>query len=220
MKKILPLALFLAALIPAPAWPVNLSVTGAHFVEWDFEAPCVGYNLYWSTSNPPVWDKSRSVNVPQPAGDPPPASVDYDLLRSLSVPSTYWLAATCYDLTQESGMSNVVPFCLDHSSLADTDSFTGFAGTCPCLTFIAAPIGGNTDKIGSAGGPMMARVLNGPSCIWTATALNPWITIDPGFLTGVGDGWTKYIVQANTTGAQRKGIISVNGKYLVITQSK
>jgi hypothetical protein len=117
-------------------------------------------------------------------------------------------------------MSNVVPFCLDHSSSADLDVFSGYAGACPCLIFIAAPIGGNLDKIDAAGGTKMARVLNGPGCKWTGSSLSSWITIDPAFSTGVGNGWIQYIVQPNTTGAARKGIVSANGKYLVITQAK
>jgi hypothetical protein len=227
VKKITAFILGFLLLISIPAWAIELTLVGAHTATWDYEAVCASYNLYWSSDvsvlreNQPAPNKT-SASIPQPSAGTagPPASVDYHLVQSLSISGTYFIAVTCVNANGESVLSNVVPFCLDHSTSADRDVFSGYAGTCPCLAFIAAPIGGNTDKIDAAGGLKMARVLNGPGCKWTAGSLSPWITIDADFLAGVGDGWIRYIVQPNTTGLVRKGIVSASGKYLVITQSK
>ncbi len=49
-----------------------------------------------------------------------------------------------------------------------------------------------------------------PSCAWRATPDSPWLTVTAGD-TNTGPGTVTYAVQANTTGAQRTGLINITG---------
>jgi len=52
---------------------------------------------------------------------------------------------------------------------------------------------------------------------WTAEAQVNWITVTSG--VGVGDGEVSYVVDANTTGRPRQGMLAIAGRQLTITQA-
>jgi hypothetical protein len=72
----------------------------------------------------------------------------------------------------------------------------------------AFPLGGGTGII---------NVSSEPRCGWQAVSSVNWITITSGRM-GVGDGAVNYSVAANTTGRNRKGIITIGGKVYTVKQ--
>ncbi|MEF3168409.1 MAG: DUF4214 domain-containing protein [Deltaproteobacteria bacterium] len=57
-----------------------------------------------------------------------------------------------------------------------------------------------------------------PTCTWTATSNNSWLSITSGS-SGTGDGIVEYSVAANTGSISRTGTLTIAGKTLSVSQS-
>jgi hypothetical protein len=69
----------------------------------------------------------------------------------------------------------------------------------------------------SSGGAWTISVTAGPRCAWQASVNVNWITITSG-ASGFGNGVINYSVTPNTTGARRKGKITIAGLTFNIKQ--
>ncbi len=87
------------------------------------------------------------------------------------------------------------------------------AAAAPCECSISPASG----SIPAAGGSGSFNVTTGPTCNWTATASQPWISVNsPG--SGTGSGTVGFTVQQNTLAATRTGTIQVQGLTYTVTQ--
>jgi len=82
----------------------------------------------------------------------------------------------------------------------------------PCT----ASINPTTQTFAPGGGSGSVGVTIGPTCAWTATTNDAWITINSG-ASGTGNGTVNYAVAANM-GPPRTGALNVAGQTLTITQ--
>lgn len=89
------------------------------------------------------------------------------------------------------------------------------AGVAPasCNNLIA-PAGGVFE---SPGGSASVSVTTGPECVWTATTKTDWITITSSAM-GIGNGSVNYTVAQNSTGAARKGTLTLAGRTFNVKQ--
>ena len=85
-------------------------------------------------------------------------------------------------------------------------------GSCDNLI---APIG---SVMSSNGGFGAVTISAGSECIWTAVSNASWITITSS-ASGIGNGSVNYSVANNSTGAARKGAITVAGRTFNIKQT-
>jgi hypothetical protein len=67
------------------------------------------------------------------------------------------------------------------------------------------------------GGSGVINVTTESRCAWQAVSSDSWLTVNPGSL-GIGDGTVNYSVSANTTGAARKGKITIGGQVFTVKQ--
>jgi hypothetical protein len=67
------------------------------------------------------------------------------------------------------------------------------------------------------GGDGTVKVITGSTCPWSATANDAWVRITEN-ATGTGTRDVKYKVEANQTGSQRIGTITVAGQTHWIVQ--
>jgi alpha-L-arabinofuranosidase len=77
----------------------------------------------------------------------------------------------------------------------------------------------DSKKFKSAGGSGDVSVSCDAGCAWQAASNADWITITSG-ASGTGNGTVSYRVAPNTTGAQRKGRITIAGQAFKVTQKK
>ncbi|HEX5734135.1 MAG TPA: PQQ-dependent sugar dehydrogenase [Blastocatellia bacterium] len=83
-------------------------------------------------------------------------------------------------------------------------------------TFVISP----TQRSHSAGGGSgNITVTTDVRCAWEAVASDSWITITSG-QTGSGNGTVSYTVAPNTTGAMRKGTITIGGRVFSVKQKR
>jgi hypothetical protein len=71
----------------------------------------------------------------------------------------------------------------------------------------------------AAGGSGNITVTTDVRCAWEAVASDSWITITSG-CCGSGNGNVSYTVAPNTTGALRKGTITIAGKVFNVKQKR
>ena len=69
----------------------------------------------------------------------------------------------------------------------------------------------------AAGGPAFVDVTTASGCAWVASASEPWITITPPS-SGTGSGRVTFTVAANTSGAARRGSLTVAGQQVTVSQ--
>ena len=66
------------------------------------------------------------------------------------------------------------------------------------------------------GGSGTIQITAAPSCAWTASTGNPWISVSPA--SGSGNGIVNFSVDTNTTPRQRTGAITVQRQSVAVTQ--
>jgi glucose/arabinose dehydrogenase len=71
----------------------------------------------------------------------------------------------------------------------------------------------------AGGGSGSITVMTDVRCAWQATASDNWITITSG-CCGSGNGTVSYTVASNTTGAGRKGTITISGRTFTVKQKR
>jgi len=84
----------------------------------------------------------------------------------------------------------------------------------PC-TFSIAPNGQRFPETGGSGS--VAVTASAPSCAWTATASDPWLTIVSG-ASGTGNGTVGFTVAATSGGSGRTGSITIAGQTFAVVQ--
>lgn len=82
-------------------------------------------------------------------------------------------------------------------------------------TFAIAP---SSQDIGKAGGSGTVAVTTNAGCTWTASSNAPWITVTAG-ASGSGPGSVQFGAAANTTGAARRGTITIAGQVFTVNQA-
>ena len=90
-----------------------------------------------------------------------------------------------------------------------------FAPPPPPCTYTISP---KTVTVSSKEESGSLAVTAGPTCAWTATPNDSWITITAG-ASGTGNGTVQYAVSANDNKKQRSGTMSIAGLTFTITQS-
>jgi hypothetical protein len=73
--------------------------------------------------------------------------------------------------------------------------------------------------IDKAGGAGTVSVNTQSGCAWTAVSNASWITITSGAV-GIDDGTVKYTADANTTGVNRTGTLTIAGQTFTLTEKK
>ena len=66
-------------------------------------------------------------------------------------------------------------------------------------------------------GPVSVTTQSG--CAWTAVSNASWITITSGS-SGIDDGTVRYTAEANTTGNNRTGTLTIAGQTFTLTEKK
>jgi hypothetical protein len=78
-----------------------------------------------------------------------------------------------------------------------------------------SPVSVTVPATGSSGSVTVAGSI---ACAWTATSGASWLTVTSGG-SGTGNGTLQYSVAANTTTAERTGVINVAGRTFTVTQA-
>ncbi|MFN0112306.1 MAG: beta strand repeat-containing protein [Blastocatellia bacterium] len=68
----------------------------------------------------------------------------------------------------------------------------------------------------ATGGAESVQLMIGSGCVWTATSLVPWVTINTA--SGSGPGAVNYTVAANTGSTQRFGTLTIAGQNFTVIQ--
>ena len=85
------------------------------------------------------------------------------------------------------------------------------------ITPPAVPAAGGRRRVGVFGTP--ASVDCSIGCPWTVVSNSPWIHV-PGVASRAGDDDVFFDVDANTTGAERFGSLTIAGFTVAVTQAR
>src|SRR5208283_2712999 len=118
------------------------------------------------------------------------------------------LANIFWGLTQGTGDA------VQQVSITNTDVF--FPNTSSTCSYTISPV--SVTYI-SAGGPGSVTLTATSGCYWAVSSLASWIHITSTPQYGLGSGTISYIVDANTTGAARTGLVNIAGQTFTLIQT-
>jgi hypothetical protein len=81
----------------------------------------------------------------------------------------------------------------------------------------AVSLSATSQSMPASGGASSLAVSAGAGCAWTAVSDVPWMVITDG-AAGSGGGTVHFAVDANATGAQRTGTVTVSNAVFTLTQ--